>query len=47
MIVDCVVCVQAAWFVPGAESLHTVPTRRGLLPGTGACGCSAAHEHAC
>lgn len=39
--------MQAAWSVPGPESLHSVPTNRGLLPGSRASGCSAADEHAC
>lgn len=38
--------VQAAWFVWSAEGLHTIQTKWGLLPGTGACCCCAPDEHA-
>ena len=38
---------QPAGPVPGAEGLHAVPTRGGLLPGPGAHRCRAAHAHAC
>lgn len=39
--------LQPAGPVPGAEGLHAVPTRGGLLPGPGAHRCRAAHAHAC
>lgn len=38
--------MQAAWVVWSAKGLYTIQTKRGLLPGTGACCCCTPDEHA-
>lgn len=39
--------LQATGSVPDPEGLHRLPAGRGVLPGSGSSGCSAAHAHAC